>query len=755
MKITYISTYPPRECGLATFNKNLMNAISSEMTDEEITRQTKVIALNTDGKDDYDYPDEVKFVIRQQNLKDYAEAAVLINASDTDACILQHEFGIYGGESGIYVLPFISDLEKPLITILHTVLKEPSFQQKIIIQHLAKKSDKVVVMGKIAIKFLTEIYGVSRDKISYIEHGVPDVEAPEVNLVKSDPLFKNRTILLTFGLINRNKGLETVIRALPKIKEKHPDVLYVVLGNTHPGILKNSGEEYRDYLKQLAAELDVTGQLAFVNRYVAEDELINYLAAADIYVTPYINEAQITSGTLSYAVGAGAAVVSTPYWHAKELLVQNRGQLFDFNDDNKLADIVNMLLDDKDKLSAIKMAAYQYGLTLRWPVIGGKYRDIIETAIENPDMNEKLIRQLEVVERIPEFSLGYIKRLTDSTGIIQHAKYGIPNLKEGYCIDDNARALIMTLMAIDTNEKEALELIPTYLSFIHYMQTDDGNFRNFLNYSRQYVDETYSEDAFGRTIWSLGYLISNSPNQSYREFGEVLFRKSIPHFDNLQYLRGISNTLIGVSYYLRRHPSDKEMMNALQRLTARLVSAYDQFADAEWKWFEGFLSYDNAILPLSLLHSAAITRDKKVLSVAFEAISFLEGLTLTSKYLNPVGNNGWYYKNGEMPLYDQQAIETMGMVLLYSQALQITGDTSYLKRIYSVYMWFLGENSLWAPLYDSETTGCSDGLQISGINLNQGAESTLAYLISHLSVLKAFEVKMQKQASSQNELSVY
>jgi glycosyltransferase involved in cell wall biosynthesis len=748
MKITYVSTYPPRECGLATFNKNLMGAISSNLSANRLEEQ--VIALNADGHNDYEYPSEVKMTIRQQELEDYDKAANFINLSDTDAVILQHEFGIFGGETGIYVLPFIYQLEKPLITILHTVLKSPSYQQKVIIQTIAKRSEKVIVMGKIAIKFLKEVYDIPADKIGFIEHGVPDKEAPELNPVKADPMFKGRKILLTFGLISRNKGLETVVRALPKIAENHPDVLYMILGNTHPGILKNSGEEYREYLVELAEELNVKDKLVFVNRYVAEDDLINYLSAADVYVTPYLNEAQVTSGTLAYAVGAGAAVVSTPYWHAKELLDGNRGRLFNFKDEDNLSDIINELLDDPYKLTALKTKAYNYGLNLRWPVIGRKYIDVVNTAIRNVDLADRSLKRTIDIKGLPEFSLDYVNRLTDSTGIIQHAKYGIPNWKEGYCIDDNSRALIMALMANELNYDGAIDLLPNYLGFIHYLQNDDGSFRNFLSYSREYLDEIGSEDAFGRTIWSLGYLINHAPSHSYREFGQELFCKAIPHFKNLRYLRGIANTLIGVTYYLKTHPGDPVMQKEMNRLTALLVEAYRENEDDAWHWYENYLTYDNAILPLALLHSAEITENVEVYDIAFKSISFLEALTLKAKYLNPVGNNGFYFKNGKMPLYDQQAIETMAMGLMYAQAYKMTKDAKYLKRIYAVHSWFLGENSLWAPLYDADTKGCSDGLQLRGVNRNQGAESTLAYLISYLAVLQSVKSEQSHHQESRH-----
>src|SRR6201996_4589663 len=375
MKIAYISTYPPRECGLATFNHNLMQAIQANYPErKKLLQGGYVVALNdSESLQEYEYPEEVKYVIRQNHQKDYIRAANYINTSTADVCIMEHEFGIYGGESGIYILPLINRLEKPLISILHTILKDPSYVQRIIIREIAEQSSKIIVMSHRAVEFLTTIYDVPIEKIQIIEHGVPDVEPAENNPVKELGPFKNRRTLLTFGLISRNKGLETVIKALPKIVAKHPDVMYVVLGNTHPGVIKNSGEEYRDHLKSLAAQLGVSQNLSFINKFVSEDELVNYLTACEVYVTPYLNEAQITSGTLSYAVGAGAAVVSTPYWHATELLAHNRGRLFDFKDIDTLASTVNELLDNENILHELKQNAYEYGLHLRWPVTGAEF----------------------------------------------------------------------------------------------------------------------------------------------------------------------------------------------------------------------------------------------------------------------------------------------------------------------------------------------------------------------------------------------
>lgn len=756
MKIAYISTYPPRECGIATFNQNLMRAIGANFPERKNLLGNDFVVALTDSENlhEYEYPEEVKYIVRQNHQKDYIRAANYINTSTADVCIIEHEFGIYGGESGIYILPLINRLEKPLISILHTVLKDPSYVQRIIIREMAEQSAKIIVMSQRAVEFLTTIYDIPVDKIQIIEHGVPDLEAPKDNPIKSLTPFKNHRALLTFGLISRNKGLETVVRALPKIVQKHPDVTYVVLGNTHPGVIKNSGEEYRDHLKTLASQLGVSQNLCFINKFVAEEELIQYLSAAEIYVTPYLNEAQITSGTLSYAVGAGAAVVSTPYWHATELLAHNRGRLFDFKNADALADTVIELLDQDRVLAELKNNAYEYGLHLRWPVVGAEYIRVAQEACYNHDFRDKILKNSIVdPEVMPKFSLGHVIRLTDDTGIVQHAKYGIPNLKEGYCLDDNSRALIMALMAHKrNNSKEAFDLLPIYLSYIHYMQTDDGNFRNFLSFNRMYLDDIGSEDSFGRTIWALGYLIGGASSNSYREFATEIFQKSFAHFRALTHLRGMANTIIGIAHYLKVHQTDEGMVKEMIRLTKPLVEAYENTRADDWEWFEEGMTYDNAILPLALLHSCEITGDERVKQIALTTMGFLDKLTLSNGYLSPVGNDGWYYRGGKFPTFDQQAIETMAMVLMHFQAYQIFRKPEHIEKMFLCYKWFLGENTLRAPLYDHETKGCCDGLLPTGINRNQGAESTLAYLISHLTVLQAFELEYEYNKLSQKKL---
>jgi hypothetical protein len=605
-------------------------------------------------------------------------------------------------------------------------------------------AQKVVVMSHKAIEFLTSIYDVDKDKIAYIEHGVPDIQFNQEQSKKEFKL-ENRKLLLTFGIISRNKGIETVIKALPKVIEKHPEVLYMVLGKTHPNVLRHSGEEYRNFLQRLIKSLHLEDHVFFMNEFINQKELFKYLSASDIYITPYLNEAQITSGTLSYAIGVGSAVISTPYWHASELLADGRGRLFNFNDSEELSGIFMELLDNPETLKDLRKKAFEYGKTITWPKSGNKYVDLVQNVVAgNPEL---VVEKGTTIDPLilPPFSLDHIKRLTDDTGIIQHAKFGIPNLKEGYCLDDNSRALLMVLMAYrQKKDMLALNLAPIYLSYIHYMQNKDGTFRNFLSFNRNFLDEVGSEDSFGRTIWALGYLLFNAPNDAYYQTGKLVFFDASPNFEKLQSIRGIANTILGISYYIKRNPSDESMTERLRNLTNKLIKHYEDNSSAEWKWFEPLMAYDNAILPLALLHSAKRLNDEKITKIALESMNFLTGITLKDGYLSIIGNEKWYQKEGDRSMFAQQPVDALAMVLMYHQAFHLTRDKEYLTKLFSCFMWFMGENDLRMNLFDFETKGCCDGFEKYGVNRNQGAESSLAYLISHLIVLQAFEEFEQK-----------
>lgn len=747
MKIAFIASFPPRECGIATFTHNLMQSVRLNLGLEKdhinTEDQIAIIALN-DPNMTYQYPSEVGYVIRQNKRADYDQAGKFIHDFGADICVLQHEFGIFGGESGVYVLSLLHKLQIPFIVTFHTILKTPSYLQKSILQEIASRAAGVVVMSRKAVAFLENIYAIPVDKIHLIEHGVPDIPTDNIpshrNLLAP---YRDRKILFTFGLMNRNKGVETVIKALPSVIAKHPEVVYLILGNTHPGVVRNSGEEYRDYLTDLIKQLGIENHVHFINQFVTEKELAHYLSRIDIYITPYLNKAQITSGTLSYAVGAGAAVLSTPYWHAKELLSEGRGLLFDFKNHVQLAEKINLLLDNPEQADELRKNAAFYGQKTRWSQMGKRYVNLFNTVLKENMLSPTNYREISInLPALPTFDMSHIFRLTDNTGIIQHAKYGIPNLKEGYCLDDNARALMMAVLAYRRyKSSQILELLPVYLSFINYMQRQDGLFRNFLNFRKESLEDIGSEDAFGRSIWGLGILIRYAPNSAYREAALETFFRAAPHFSTLSHLRGIGNTIIGICHYLAHFPTDENLINCVGALSQKLIDAYHRHADAEWHWFENKMIYDNGILPLALFHAYRITGNETLKKTGLESLDFLEKICFRNDWFTPVGNEGWYEKGQHPALFDQQAIETMAMVLLYNEAHLITGKSSWLHKMYRCHAWFLGENELHIPLYDQETGGCCDGLQEGSINRNQGAESTLAYWISHLVVMQSMEAE--------------
>jgi glycosyltransferase involved in cell wall biosynthesis len=736
MKIAFIGTYPPRECGIATFTQTLFKAVMYN-NGNEATHEAYVVALN-DGEEVYKYPEEVQLTIRQEQQADYIKAAKYITLSGADVCMLEHEFGIFGGQSGVYILPLLHRLEIPLIITMHTVLKTPSYNERAIVREMGKMAAGIIVMTQMAVDFLVDIYEIPAGKIRLIPHGVPELRFDHLRS-KKDFKLEAKNVLLTFGFISRNKGIETVLRALPTVIKKYPETLYIVLGKTHPAVLKHSGEEYRVFLMKLVKTLQLEKHVLFLNEFIHQDDLLKYLSASDIYITPYLNEAQITSGTLSYAVGAGSGVLSTPYWHAAELLTNGRGRLFGFNDPEDLTRQLLDLMDHPEKLEQMRACALAYAEEIRWPKIAAKKvayaGELLEQKLNQPEKIDAILDPLI----LPPFLLDHVKRMTDDTGIIQHAKYGIPNLKEGYCLDDNARALLMVLMAHKQLKlPQALDLLPVYLSYIHYMQNADGRFRNFLSFNRNFLDEVGSEDSFGRAVWALGYLLGNAPNDAYYQSSKEIFFEAAANFEQLTSIRSIANSIIGLCYYLQTNPGDEGMAERLNLLAYKIIGEYQKHRTDDWQWFEPVMTYDNAILPLALLHAAGFTKNAQIKGIAIESMEFLSSKTLKDGYLSVIGNANWYVKGGVASIFAQQPLDVQAMVLMFHQAFLLTNDKIYLTRLHTSFMWFLGDNDLRMNLYDFETKGCCDGLEVYGVNRNQGAESTLAYLISHLTVLEAF-----------------
>lgn len=736
MKIALIGTYKPRQCGIGSFSKDLFDAISTSNT---MVSDHLVIAINDPGNT-YDYPPEVNYVINQDDHDTYLKAAEFINKSGATLCLVQHEYGIFGGQNGVYILSLLHSLTIPIITTLHTVLKKPAYNELYILKEITKLSQKVVVMAEKAVELLKEVYEVPIEKITVIPHGVPDIRFDR-ETVRAALGFTNNRLLFTFGFIGRNKGIETVISALPEVVSAHPDIVYVVLGKTHPNVIKHSGEEYRLFLHRLVKKLGLDDHVIFRNEYASQDDIFKYLCASDIYITPYLNEAQITSGTLSYALGVGAAVVSTPYWHAAELLAFGRGALFNFNDSRQLEELLLDLLDNPEKLQAMRIKAKAFGDITKWPQIGESYRSLFRE-VANKHASVKPQHDDPAFDRsiLPPLRLDHVVRLTDRTGIFQHATYGIPNYHEGYCLDDNARALLMALMAYRrTKDETALCYIPIYLAYIHYAQNDDGSFRNFMGFDRRFLDEVGSEDAFGRAIWAIGYAMAHAPKDAYFQVAHKIFFKAVPQFERLQSIRAIANTILGLYHYLKSHPSDDGMIELAHKLAQRLYSEYQAHRRDDWHWFETLLAYDNALLPLAMLRAGELLGNDNFRKTGFESMGFLEQHTMHRGYLSLVGNEGWFKRDGDAARFDQQPVDAMAIVLLFLQAYNLTGEAHHLRSVYTAFMWFLGENDLRMSLYDFETGGCCDGLERDGVNRNQGAESTLAYLISYLAVQQTFE----------------
>jgi len=725
MKVICIGNYPPRKCGIATFTENLVKAMMTAADINHDDLEIEIIAMN-DHNQVYDYSKKVVRIINDQVLDEYLAAADYINQSGAEVCLLEHEYGIFGGDSGLLLLRLMRRVNIPIVTTLHTVLQSPTFLQKEVLKTIAKYSSKLVVMSNLAVKFLKEVFEIPENKILRIEHGVPDYKNYTDKEIIKPKEFLNRKVILTFGLIGRSKGIEVALRALPKVVEKHPDILYVILGKTHPHVIKHAGEEYREFLTQLTKDLKIENNVLFENRYVDEEELINYLLASDIYITPYHNKAQITSGTLAYAVGGGSAVISTPYWHAEELLANDTGILFDFGDKKHLSNIINDLLDHPDKLNAYQKRAYQYGLKIAWPIIGNQYNECLKEAIDHIESRKEYYK-------IPPLKRLHLERMTDKTGIIQFAKGSLPDYNTGYCLDDNARALLLCLRAYKRfKDDDFLQLIYRYSTYLIYMRNQNGSYKNCLSYNKDFIDQTGSDDSFGRAIWALGYLIRYAPNDSILQIGHQMFVRSLGWFNELQHVRGWANTMLGLYHYIKKYPDREEFGIRLNELAKKMAAAFYKFSKDDWYWFEDILTYDNGLLPAAMYRAHEVLHNDEYLVIAEKSTQFLESKCFTEGYLRIIGNREWYPKFGEFAIYGQQPIDVTAMVILYHAKYQALQSEDAIIKLKTCFEWFLGKNDHSLPIYDEETGGCNDGLEEFTINRNQGAESTISYIHAYL-----------------------
>jgi len=694
-----------------------------------------MILAVTDSGGQYEYPGDVRYEIRQGRKGDYARAAEFVNYSNVRLVVIQHEYGIFGGDDGAYILDFLSTLRVPAIATLHTVLEHPSESQKAIVQQMAKRCSGLVVMSRIALKLLASSYGVEGSKIHIIPHGIPSMEPRDQQELKAGFGVSGQRMLLTFGLLSPNKGIETVIRALPAVTAAFPDVVYFVVGATHPVILRRDGEAYRTMLEREAERLGVREQVVFRDQFITIEELTNYLQAADIFVSPYLNEAQVTSGALSYAMGAGAAVVSTPYWHAQELLADGRGCLFPFQDNEALSRALNALLGSPRELDRMRSSAFEFTRSMVWPQIGEAYFNL-GMKVMSEALPSSSRQKSARASSLPELRLDHLLRLTDDTGIIQHATYTVPARLSGYCVDDNARALIVALHADRLNgTPETRRLITTYLSYLLGSQGEDGNFKNFMSYDRTFDAGLPSEDCTGRAIWALGTTVRFAADQGCRLLAREMLERALASTNDLG-PRGTALVVLGLANLLAVEPGAAGVRDRLVGLATKLVKRYQDEATDDWRWFEPTLTYDNAMIPLALFAAYRVTGERVSLRVAREALDFLETICFTGDRLLLIGNTGWHSRGGKKPETDEQAIDAAAFVLAFRGAYLATGDHHYLTRMREAFAWFLGNNRLGLPLYDFATAGCRDGLGTSEPNQNEGAESTICFLMAHLGMLE-------------------
>jgi glycosyltransferase involved in cell wall biosynthesis len=734
-KIGFVGDYLPRKCGIATFTADLCGAVASQYKSVACS----VVPVN-DIAEGYEYPPEVQFEFAQQDLDSYWQAADFLNFSNVDVVCLQHEYGIYGGQAGRHVLALLRDLRMPIVTTLHTVLREPNADQRRVMRELADLSSRIVVMSQRGREFLLEVYGVPSTKIDVIAHGIPDMPFVDPNSSKDQFGVEGKHVVLTFGLLSPNKGVEYALQALPEAIREFPNLVYIVLGATHPNLVREQGETYRLSLERMASDLGVRKNVIFYNRFVERHELIEFIAAADIYLTPYLEPAQITSGTLAYAFGCGKPVISTPYWHAEELLADGRGVLVPFKDPVAIAGEICSLLRDEPRREAMRRRAYGLGREMIWSQVAHLYMDSFQRArrvrIDRP-LKPLAIQTLD--ERpweLPKWRLEHLIRLTDSTGLLQHAKYTLPNFAEGYCTDDNARALqfVMYLEEMGLGTAETQRATTRYAAFLDAaFEPGRRRFRNFLSFDRQWVheDELGSDDCFGRAIGALGACVGRSKQRALQAWAMELFHRALPNSLEISSPRAWAATLIGIDEYLRRLGGDRAVIQVRTALMEKLMDLYQRASSDDWPWFEDSLSYDNALLPHALILSGRTSGDAKAHQRGLQTLTWLTKLQRSPRgHFRPIGSNGFYRRGAERAEFDQQPIEAWATVSACIEAYRATEEPDWLNEARLAFEWFLGRNDLGVELYDASTGGCHDGLHPDRVNENQGAESTLAFLLS-------------------------
>jgi glycosyltransferase involved in cell wall biosynthesis len=743
-RIAVVGNYLPRRCGIATFTTDLCDALHAEYG------TTELLALPVnDTEEGYAYPARVRFELSEDNLASYRQAADFLNFSNIDLVCLQHEYGIFGGQAGAHILELLRRLRMPFATTLHTVLREPNPDQRRVLEEIATLSDRVIVMSKQSSEILQEVFKVPADKIDLIPHGIPDLPFTDPSFYKDGFGTEGKEVLLTFGLLSPNKGIENVIKALPQILARHSNVVYMVSGVTHPHILRREGDKYRHSLQSLAKELGVEANVIFRNRFVSPQEMVELIGAADIYITPYKHKAQVVSGTLAYALSAGKAIISTPYLHAVELLDEERGALVPFDDPEAIAAKTVELLDNATARHAMRKRAYLYARDMVWSRVAQKYMKSFERIynerLRNPRATFSARNTEKNLDRLPAIKLDHLYRMTDHTGMVEHAVFVVPNYPEGYSTDDNARALIVTTLLEEIGvhaPANSVDLASRYLAFLwHAYDPTTKRFRNSLTYECQWHETEHSEDSHGRALWGLGTVLGRSKNAGLRGAAGRMFELAVPTAVEFKSPRACAFALLGVQEYLDSFPGDRAALSASDALANRLRSSYRAHRTEDWKWFENGLSYSNARLPQALMRAGVRAGNEEMISAGLEALDWL--LTLqrceVKGHFVPIGSEGFYSKTTEKARFDQQPVEACAAVSACLQAYRATGKGRWRKEAWSAFNWFLGDNDLQIALYDPATGGCRDGLHPDRANENQGAESTLSFLMALLEMRQVEE----------------
>jgi glycosyltransferase involved in cell wall biosynthesis len=747
-RVAFIGNYLPRQCGIATFTTDLCEAFATQYP------KTTCIALPVnDLESGYAYPSRVRFELIEKDINSYRRAADFLNINGVDLVCLQFEYGIYGGKTGSHILALLQGLRMPIVTTMHTILKNPDHNQKRVMEEVAAFSDRIIVMSERGSDFLQNIYNVAPEKIDVIPHGIPDVPFVDPSFNKDMFGVEGKTVLLSFGLLSASKGYETVISAMPEIVSKYPDSVYIIVGATHPHVIKTEGETYRISLQWLAQQKGVESNVIFYNRFVSLEELVEFISAADIYITPYLNEAQITSGTLAYALGAGKAVISTPYWYAHEMLADGRGVLVPFKDPEEMAKQVINLLDNEAERHAMRKRAYLFGRAMIWSEVSRRYMESFErarTERRHYVPADFIAKSLDKYPgELPPLKLDHLDRMTDYTGMFQHALFTAPNYAHGYTTDDNARALLVSVLLDELGSHEDMGLAFRYLSFLGYaFNNKTKRFRNFMDYQRNWLEESGSDDSHGRALLALGTVLNHSDKPSFNSMAGWLFEQTLPAILLTTSPRAWAFSLIGIDEYSQKYAGDRRANTVRDELAGRLMELYKNNRSDKWRWFEETLTYCNAALPHALLTCGKSIADKAMIDAGLESLNWLANLQRSDTgHFVPIGSNGFYPKDGERARFDQQPVEAQSMISACLEAYRITGEKIWNNESHRAFEWFLGRNDLNLSVYDPTTGGCRDGLHSDRLNQNQGAESTLAFLQSLLELRLAEQTHLSMEVS--------